>query len=133
MKITFKKLNEAPNYQALKDKFGIDNKAIIAYGDTIYCDSQLTGDLLQHELTHCQRQKFDKGSAKRWFELYMTDDNFRLQEEVLAYRSQFEFCKRVFKDRNKRTKILWALAKELSSPMYGSIINHREAMKLIDI
>lgn len=133
MKITIKELNEAPNYQELKDRFGVGEETIIAYGDSIYVKGkQMTSDLLQHELTHCERQKYNSESAKRWYEMYMNDDKFRLQEEALAYHNQFEFCKRVFKDRNKQTKILWALAKELSSARYGNIIEHNEAMKLID-
>lgn len=133
MKVIIKELSEAPNYQELKEKFGVGEETIIAYGDSIYVKGKaMTGDLLQHELTHCERQKFNSDSAKRWYELYMSDDKFRLQEEVIAYHNQFEFCKRVFKDRNKRAKILWALAKELSSSRYGNIIEHQEAMNLID-
>lgn len=130
--VKIKELNEAPNFQELKDRFGVGEEAIIAYGDTIYVKGKaMSTDLLQHEITHCERQKFDRDSAKRWFELYMTDDKFRLQEEAIAYHNQFEFCKRVYRDRNKRAKILWALAKELSSSRYGNIIEHSEAMKLI--
>ena len=130
--IKIKELSEAPNFQELKDKFGVGEETIIAYGDAIYVKGkQMSADLLQHEITHCQRQKFDRDSAKRWFELYMTDEKFRLQEETIAYHNQFEYCKKVYKDRNKRTKILWALAKELSSSRYGNIIEHREAMRMI--
>lgn len=133
MKVTIKELSEAPNFQELKDHFGVGEETIIAYGDAIYVKGkQLTSDLLQHELTHCERQKFNPESAKRWYELYMSDDKFRLQEEAIAYHNQYEFCKKVYKDRNKRAKILWALAKELSSSRYGNIIEHNEAMNLID-
>lgn len=127
-----KPIEEAPNLQELKDKFGVDEKyTVIAYGDSIYCPKEgMSRDLFVHELTHCQRQG-DESQAKRWWQKYMEDEDFRLQEELIAYQQQFEFCKKVYKDRNKRAKILWALAKELASPRYGNLIEHSEAMKLI--
>jgi len=35
------------------------------------------------------------------------------------------------KTANRLAMYLWRLAKDLSSAMYGSVISHREAMKLI--
>ena len=106
--------------------------AIIAYGDKIFVkDRMLSLDLLVHELVHCERQGFNEESAKRWYEMYMRDDNFRLNEEILAYRQQYQYCCAVYKDRNKRDLILRALAKELSSARYGEIISCSDAMARI--
>mgnify|MGYP001615734404 CR=1 FL=1 len=122
----------APNFQELKDKFNVGDDTIIAYGNKIFVkDKTLSRDLLVHELTHCERQRFDEASARRWWEKYMEDNDFRLQEEIVAYRNQYDFCLKVFKDRNKRAKILWTMANELSSLRYGNVVNHNEAMNLI--
>jgi hypothetical protein len=126
-----KDITEAPNLQVLKDKFGISEEdTLISYGDTIYSPGkQMTHDLLVHELVHCQRQG---KRAERWWELYVENDDFRRQEETLAYREQYLYCCRVYKDRNRRYRILNALAKEFSSSRYGNIITHSEAMKVIN-
>lgn len=133
MKVTMKDIKDAPNLQALKDMFHISEvDAIIAYGDAIYAPNKtLTADLLVHEMVHCERQGFNPESAKRWYEKYMGDPQFRLAEEVAAYRQQYFYCTRVYKDRNRQAKILHALAMELSSARYGSIVSHSVAKKLI--
>lgn|SRR3990167_222726 len=131
--VKLEELSLAPNFQVLQDKFGVGDETIIAYGNKIFVKGKsLTGDLLVHELVHCERQRFDEISAKQWYDKYLEDDNFRLQEEVIAYRQQYLYCCKVFKDRNKRAKILWAMAEELSSARYGKIINYSEAIHLIN-
>ncbi len=131
-RVEIKELSEAPNFKELQERFNVGDETIISYGDKIFVKNrQLTGDLMVHELVHCERQGFNESGAKRWYEIYMRDDEFRLQEELLAYRQQYAYCCRIFKDRNRRAKILWALATELSSPRYGSIISHSEAIERI--
>lgn len=133
-KVELRELSLAPNFQELKDKFGVGEETIIAYGDKIFVKGKtMTSDLLVHELTHCERQNFSVDSAKRWFEMYLRDEKFRLQEEVIAYRRQYQFCCKVYKDRNKRNAILIALAKELSSARYGGIIKVSEAMECLQL
>lgn len=132
-KITIQPIEQAPNLQLLKEKFGANEKySIIAYGDKIYCPAEgMSQDLLVHEMTHCERQGMREDSAERWWKMYIRDENFRLKEEVIAYQAQFNFCKKVYKDRNRLDKIRRALAQELSSELYGNIISNSEAMELI--
>lgn len=127
-------ITEAPNLAELKERFGVsEDDVIIAYGDKIYCPvAGMSRDLMVHELVHCQRQGMNAAQAERWWKKYMEDDKFRLNEESLAYREQFRFCKKVYKDRNRQTKILYALANDLSSGRYGNICIHSEAVLLID-
>jgi hypothetical protein len=114
-----KPIKEAPNLEEVKKRFKVDeNVLIIAYGDSIYVpDKGISTDLLIHELVHCKRQG-GKDGARRWWEKYFEDKEFRKSEELLAYREQYKYCCQVHKDRNKRAKILVALAQELCSPMY---------------
>lgn len=132
-KVELKDILEAPNLQLLKDTFGVsETDLIIAYGNFIYAPNKsISRDLMIHELVHCERQGFNENSARRWWERYMEDNDFRLQEEVLAYHQQYLFCCRVFKDRNKQDKILRAMAHELSSPRYGSIVVNSDALRLV--
>lgn len=131
--VQIKKISEAPNLQLLKDTFGVsETDLIVAYGDAIYCPEMgMSKDLLVHEMVHCERQGFNVRTADRWWERYMREESFRLDEEVLAYRAQYRFCCRVYTDRNKQAKILWVMANDLSSERYGKICTHSEAMQLI--
>ena len=134
-KVEIKNILEAPNLLELKHRFGVTEKeTIIAYGDKIYCpNAGMSKDLLVHEMMHCERQNFSADSAKRWWKMYLEDESFRLQEEIIAYQNQYAYCCAIYKDRNKRVKILSALASELSSSRYGKIIIHSEAMHKIKI
>jgi len=131
--ITIRPISEAPNLQILKDNFGVDEKTVIvSFGDTIFCSEKgMSRDLLIHEMVHCERQKYNKNSAERWWELWFFDEKFRLQEELIAYAQQFKYCKKVYKDRNVLARILFALAEELASKDYGNICLVSDAQKQI--
>ena len=131
--VQIKKISEAPNLQLLKDTFGVsETDLIVAYGDAIYCPEMgMSKDLLVHEMTHCERQGFNVRTAERWWDKYYESESFRECEEVLAYHRQYEFCCRVYKDRNKQHKILWAMANELTSKRYKLEISHSKAMSEI--
>lgn len=128
-KIEIKPTKEAPNLQILIDTFDVkEDELIIAYGNIIYCPPVgMSKDLLIHELVHCERQGFAQDSARRWWEKYMSDDKFRLAEELIAYQKQYQYCCDVYKDKNKRAKILYLMAQELSSARYGNVCLQSEA------
>ena len=132
-KVQLLDVKEAPNLQLLKDTFGVsEGDIIIAYGDKIYSpNKQITHDLLVHEMVHCERQGYNERIAERWWERYMLDKEFRLAEEILAYRQQYLYCCRVYTDRNRRHKILHSLAKELAHERYGKLCSHSEAMQFL--
>lgn len=132
--VTICEIDEAPNLEELKKTFKVDeNNLIISYGDRIFVKGKrLSPDLLVHELTHCDRQGFKEDTAKRWWERYMREVQFRLEEEVIAYKNQYEYCLKVYKDRNKQAKILWSLAGHLAGSQYGNLISHSDAMLLIN-
>lgn len=132
-KVTIKDISEAPNLQILKDTFGISEKdTIVSYGDAIYApDKQMTADLLQHELVHCERQNFHRESADRWWKKYIESDSFRESEEIFAFHEQYKYCCKVYMDKNKQNKILRALAAELISERYKLNISYSDAMAKI--
>lgn len=132
-KVILKDIAEAPNLSILKDKFGISEEdTIVAYGDVIYTPKKgLSHDLIVHELVHCERQKYSKEGSDRWWELYMSDEAFRLQEELIAYQQQYKYCCKVYKDKNRRVEIAHAMASELSSSRYGKMVSYSDAFKKI--
>ena len=68
-------------------------KVIFTYGDMIYCNQELSIGLCAHELTHVFQQL--KMGKEKWWEQYLKDDKFRLEQEVEAYRQQYRVMKAI--------------------------------------
>lgn len=119
-----------PLLDRVKEKFPISDNVVFAYGEDLYAapEANLTLDLMMHEATHAVQQS---AGAEIWWERYLTDDAFRLAQEVQAYRAQYAFYCAGNRDRNVRSRFLTKIARDLSSPLYGSICTFSEAFKLI--
>ena len=120
-----------PNFKAIEKKFGpLSESVIFTYGDTIYSPQQgsLSDHLIVHEEVHSKQQGND---PKGWWKRYLKDDNFRLEQEVEAYKAQYQSFKRAHGDKNLHIRFLHKIAADLSGKMYGSLVTHREAMNLI--
>ncbi len=68
------------------------------YGDTIYNPSgkELTPDIELHESIHAKQQG---DNPDQWWYNYLTDKNFRLEQELEAYAHQLNFIKEHIKDK----------------------------------
>ena len=119
------KQKEFPLLERYKEKFEITDTTIFAYDGNIYCDYELTNDLLIHEMTHLKQQEVI--GLDGWVEKYLNDDDFRLRMEIDAYRKQIISLK----DGNKKARCRIECAKALSSPLYGNIINYEEALQVL--
>jgi hypothetical protein len=118
-----------PNYEAIVRAFGpLRPTVVFAYGDAIYSPSgsNLSPDLIEHEKVHL-RQQADVGGAEVWWERYITDPQFRLDQEVEAYRAQVAW----HTDRASRRRCLRRVARDLASPMYGRIVTSAQARQLL--
>lgn len=127
------------NFPLLKKvvkRFGLSKEQlrsiIFTYGDTIYCDMPLSYALQAHELTHVFRQ--EQYGVKEWWDRYMKDDKFRLDQELEAYMVQYEVMKihdvNVFSPPKAEMAAV-KMAQDLSSKMYGEIIDEDKALELI--
>ena len=103
---------------------------IFTYGDTVYVNGApgIPPQLKAHEATHAQRQAQVGGPAK-WWERYLTDAAFRLTEELLAHRVEYQTLRHL--DRRLAARSLDFVAMRLASPLYGGIISQREARRAI--
>lgn len=119
-----------PNIEQIRARFQLRSGFVFTYGDTLYNpDNALVDDsLIAHEETHTRQQDDDPFI---WWHKYLNDDKFRLEQEIEAYRNQYRSEKKKVKDRNRLNWYLRALAKDLSSEVYGSIISFSEAMQKI--
>lgn len=111
--------------------FNLENeKPVFTYGDTIYNPHNCPIDelVVAHECVH-QIQQGEK--PDEWWDRYFKDKDFRLDQELAAYRVQYRVAKDVIKDRNAVAKLLFDMARVLSGPVYGNLLSHVEATKKI--
>jgi hypothetical protein len=124
--------NEKPPFLGAILESGMtpSEKTLYTHGSTIFNPSgmEIPDHLIVHEETHSKQQGDAPGA---WWERYLHDQFFRVQQECEAYANQYRFLCTIQKDRNRRARILWDLGGFLSSPMYGSVIGHQEAMQMI--
>lgn len=111
-----------------KDTSGL----VFTYFDAIYTKDPMPQDLFIHECVHYVRQGAGENEelAKEWWDRYVNETKFRLDEELLAYREQYKF---IFNKSNRQISFEHAkrLALDLSSPIYGRMITFNEALSAI--
>jgi hypothetical protein len=85
---------------------------------------------------HGQRQKAI--GVDVWWRLYIDDANFRLEEEVLAHRAEYEHeCRTPGADkptpgfRSRSAYMLHQIANRLACRLYGNMITAADARLLI--
>ncbi len=119
-----------PNIDAIRAVLPVTESNIFAWAGIIYNPGggELSDELIVHEQVHFHQQR--QGAAK-WWNKFLTDPKFRLEQELPAHRAEYrEFC-RNHRDRNARTRYLREISKRLAHPMYGGLITAVEAMKEI--
>ena len=122
-----------PLWDELNAAFNIGRQNVVfAWGDRIYNpnNTKLHSSILSHESVHCERQ--GGGDPERlalWWQAYIHDPRFRLEEEIPAHRAEYHAC--LNGDRNQRSRALHFVAGKLASPLYGGLITQREAMSAI--
>jgi hypothetical protein len=119
-----------PIYDKCVEHFGVDweDGVIFTYGDTIYCKYDLSENKIVHESTHIKQQDDD---PDEWWNKYFNDPEFRLQQELEAYKNESVWINKNIKDRNYKTLLITENARALSSKMYGNIISFSEAYRLL--
>lgn len=126
-----------PNIDELDRAFGVKKQPglIFAWGSVIFKPEgplELPRELIAHEGIHCARQGNLQPTIEKWWHDYIADPEFRLAEELPAHVAEYrEYCSR-HADPNKRAMVLFnIIAKRLCSPIYGGLLTHAEARKLI--
>lgn len=122
-----------PMWREVIERFpaALRDGVIFAWGDTIYNPSgaELTPDLIAHERVHSIQQT--AGGPRAWWERYLVDAAFRLEREVPAYQRQYQvFCSQ-HRNRSVRQRANRVMARDLSGPLYGSLIDFDTAARLI--
>lgn len=125
-----------PNFSLLSKHFPIKGKPgiLYAWGDVLYNPSgvKVTPWVMAHEEVHGMRQL--PMGLDNWWKWYIGDSPFRLAEELLAHRAEWQSFKTehvfdpgVFRILN----YLNTISTRLSSPLYGSLLSFEEAKRRI--
>lgn len=121
-----------PNYEEICKVFDIrGSKSIVfTYGDTIYNPGggKISKHLLVHEKVHIKQQGDNPAG---WWDRYLVDKKFRLDQEVEAYRKQWRHILRNNHNLKERAFLLNKIAGDLSGPIYGNVVGMGEAVELI--
>jgi hypothetical protein len=121
-----------PNYNQIASTFQIRGKkgVVFTYGDKIYIPSgnKPAPDLMAHEEIHVQQQT--KMGPDKWWERYLEDTRFRLDQELEAYRMQYAICKMHY-GRTERRSVLKKISRDLAGPIYGNLMSSSEAEQMI--
>lgn len=136
-----------PNFELIKQALSQANEhCTYCYGDTIYRPdgAELRPDIIHHESIHTLQQG-DNPDA--WWYSYLTDPNFRREQEISAYGEQYLYAKKAIEDAadkaSSQGKILSAgknnllraglesMATALSGPAYGNLMSFGEAVSKI--
>lgn len=106
---------------------------LFCYGDTIYNPAgiRIPFSLRAHEAAHSKRQGHTEAEIREWWRKYAADEMFRLDEELPAHRAEYAaFCEQT-RDKEHRFRFLVTLAKRLSGPLYGGLIEFGAAKRAI--
>lgn len=124
-------IGHPPIIDEIDAKFHVKHKAVIyAWGDTIYnpTDTPIRPELIAHEKVHGTRQR---GNPKAWWRKYIASVQFRLDEEILAHRAEYEYLIDNAPTRQVRRSALKYVAKRLAAPLYGHIITVSQAKRVL--
>lgn len=133
-----------PNFAAIAKAFPYvkgRQGIMYAWGDTIYNPSgvAVTPWVKDHEEVHGKRQcelglrgmPMDCNKAAAiWWNLYLSEPDFRLEEELLAH--QAEYLSYTKHNSGGYGSYLDTVAHRLSSALYGNLISFNEARELIE-
>lgn len=106
------------------------NGIVFTYGDTLYNPSKsvIEDHLEAHELVHMKQQK--ETGAEEWWAEYLKNPKFRLEQELEAYRAQYQLVYKIY-GRQNAVFVLKQISDDLSSAMYGNILSRKQARKEI--
>jgi hypothetical protein len=124
-----------PNFESIVAVFpGAKHPGVIfTFGGTIYAPGfkDLPVVLRAHEGVHFSRQTATGMTPDRWWDRYLVDVEYRLDEELKAHRAEYRSYCDLTKSREDRIRYLHTVGAKLAAPLYGAIITAAEARRRI--
>ena len=121
-----------PNKEQILARFPVEGVCVyLTYGDTIYnpTGGEIPEDFIVHEQVHIEQQKA-YGGPEKWWNSYISDWLFRIQQEAPAYGAQIAFIRRK-NGRAVAEKRLNEFVKYLKSPIYDCPLHALEIRRML--
>jgi hypothetical protein len=119
-----------PNWDAIRLRFGLTDASqlVFTYAPRVYVPSgqALPPDIVIHEHVHLEQQAAPLG-PEGWWARFLDDDEWRVEQEVAAYKAQIAHLRRVIRDRNELARCVTRIAGDLAGPMYGHTLTFQSA------
>lgn len=118
-----------PNYKEIIEVFpqvAESRIAIFAWDRTIYnpWKRKVTEELKFHESIHMRQQN---GKPEEWWMWYLSNPEFRLNQEFEAYAEQYLFVCKIVPNNRIRKQVLFLICSAFSGEMYGNVVSFSEA------
>lgn len=122
-----------PNIAELRKHFPIRPGVVFAYAPYIHNPYHATIDdaLMIHEQVHIAQQGRGLLGPSEWWDLYISRPQFRLEMEYEAHLAEYTHRVALAINRNQRRAVLKTMGKKLASPLYGKMLNTRDAMTVL--
>lgn len=133
-----------PLYDEICKVFDVRGKPVLfAWGDVIYAPSGVSSvskQVMAHESVHGRRQLtyidgigYDSGMKRieHWWHRYLIDATFRLAEEKLGHKAEYEELCEMLPSRSDRRRHLSHVAGRLAAPLYRYAITKDEAKRFL--
>ncbi len=128
------RIEKPPIWEEAHKHFQIDDReTVYTYDGVLYNPAGIHVDehLMAHEEKHAKQQAATEGGSAEWWKTYFASAEFRQDQELKAYQSQYaHFCKEI-KQRERRFRYRFELARFLASKMYNAGISFDDAMNKI--
>jgi len=124
-----------PNYEEICAAFDIKGRPgiVFTWGGTLFNPSgvDIPPDLWAHEAVHeTQQYRPSIVGPAEWWRRYIAESEFRLDQELEAYRAQYRFAQESY-GRDQRRRLLKHVSQALAGPMYGHLMSASEAKRAI--
>lgn len=116
-------------FEKCKKAFGVTwDSVVITYGDTVYSKFPISEDLKAHEGIHVKQQT--EMGAEKWWDRYFVDKDFRLSQEVEAYKNQLKYLKDNC-NRQYRKQVEKHIYKSLATNYGDACTSEEDAKKIL--
>jgi len=123
-----------PNYEEVKKHFDLTGISVVfTFGNIIYNPSkvEIGPEIIAHEEVHKAQQE-EVGGPEKWWDKFLKDKEFRLQQELAAYRTQYKFVDSLEHiSRKQKDNFLDQISFMLAGKMYGNLMTHPQAKSKI--
>lgn len=126
IKMKYKKPFFWPILKLFFPAYDPEGTVAVAFGRIVYANQEIDEHYKVHEATHLKQHRHSYFFAVIWWIKYLFSKKFRYEQELEAFAVQYQWIKKHW-PKNKHQDILLHLSGQLSSELYGSMVDIYQA------